>query len=113
MSAVPDDAVPPAAPTRDDYLRGRCTHREYYAALVRDGGVRITPTWLVADVRAALAAGDEHLNSIPLRVWDAQIARPVPYALARAFRDRGDYATAAGLVCVAKEAARQAAERAT
>jgi hypothetical protein len=104
------------SPTRSDYLNGRCTHREYYAAICKDGGVSFFPgePFIKNRVRPALEAGDEHLNTIPLHEWDRMAGgtkeRPIPFTLAQAFRDRGDYATPAGLVCVYKEAARRAAE---
>jgi hypothetical protein len=101
-----------ATPTRADYLEGRCTHAEYYGAICRDAGIHYSPDHhLVTLAREALAAGDEHLNRISLGVWDRQSPRPIPSALAEAFRSRGDYATPAGLVCVHKQAVREAVRR--
>ena len=99
-----------ASPTRADYLAKRCTHEEYYRAVNADGGVvyRDNPVPL-ADIKAALEAGDEHLNTIPLQKWDRAVDRLVSYTLSKAFKARGDYATLAGLVCSLKQAARDAA----
>lgn len=103
---------PTRTPTRADYLARRCTHAEYYGAIVADAPVTFKPDFLNR-VQRALGAGDEPLNTIPLREWDrmagATFARPNGYCTAevdRAFRERGDYPTLAGLVCRLKEAAR-------
>jgi hypothetical protein len=53
-----------------------------------------------------LESKDEHLNDIPLRMWDLFIAGP----LAISMKSVGDYRTIAGNVCMAKEAARQIIE---
>ena len=88
--------------TRKDYLNKVCTHREYYAQFV------IPPTmhqvlWVIGgdDIRAST---DRSFNDIRLERWDrATINLPVGGDIKAA----GDYWTLAGLVCVAKEAARQ------
>jgi hypothetical protein len=81
--------------------------RRFYAQFV-DG-------WTIAAVaryighNVLLASTDRHLNDIPLAWWD-QIAQATPLAIR--FEDVGDFCTLSGLVCVAKEAARQYIERA-
>lgn len=93
--------------TRQDYLEGRATHEQYYGEICADYYPHFDIPF-VESVALALERGDEHLNSIPLVRWDARCPRPVPAALAAKFRERGDYATAAGLVCVMKFCARRA-----
>jgi hypothetical protein len=60
-------------------------------------------------IKAALAAGDEHLNSIHLNWWDSQGVL-VRHILAPLFKERGDCWSLAGSVCVLKAAAIAAAE---
>ena len=65
------------APTRADYMAHRVSHADYYRALAKTAGVSYSnadPAFL-RRVKAALSSGDEHLNSIPLRVWDRHRAR--------------------------------------
>ena len=77
-------------------------HREYYAQFV--GPQTIQQVVSVIGVEALRASTDPWFNDIPLHRWDALC---LDVRLARPFGDAGDYATIAGLVCVAKEAARQ------
>lgn len=91
-------------PTRIDYLEGRCSHREFYDAVLRTAGV-VAPhgdAELKKRVRDALAAGDEHLNSIPPPTWDAHAA-PHVARFSAALRAHGDFWSLAGGVCLMKE----------
>jgi len=94
--------------TRKQYLDGVCSHEDYYGEIA--DAAHIKGSAIALDrVKAALKAGDVHLNSIPLREWDAwgaAVARVVRQPL----EERGDFVTAAGLVCIVKTAARRAAE---
>jgi len=97
--------------TRSEYMHSdlsdrsvaRGLHRRYYAQFVNDR----TITYVIQSIggNRLLASTDEHLNDIPLKEWDRLSTTGMP--LAAKFTDAGDYATLAGLVCVAKEAARQ------
>jgi hypothetical protein len=90
--------------TRDDYFDRKCSHREYYSQFV-------TPA-ITSRVKACIglerlkASTDPHLNNIPLREWD-NLVTPCPAEVGKLMREAGDYPTQAGLVCTAKEAARQ------
>jgi hypothetical protein len=95
--------------TRQDYMERRVTHREYYASVAKDAGVAFHDGPFIERVRKALAAGDEHLNTIPLDEWDRRASGPTPH-LSSAFKRHGDFWSLAGAVCVLKEAAKQAAE---
>jgi hypothetical protein len=80
----------------------RAAHRRYYGQFVSEATIRRVVQAIGAD--ALRRSTDQHLNDIPLEQWD----RLTPHLpLARRFEAAGDYATLAGLVCVAKEAARQ------
>ena len=92
--------------TRADYMDKRCTHSEYYGEIVADAGIDFTNAPIMDRVREALASGDEHLNTIPLRTWDIMGAGLL--WIAPHFKARKDTMSLAGLVCVAKEAARRA-----
>ena len=59
---------------RQDYLDGKITHEDYYKGLAKEHSITIIDAKLfglnsVEELRAKLAA-DEHLNNIPLRVFD-------------------------------------------
>lgn len=91
--------------TREEYMKDKCTHREYYAQFVTDeikGIVKAT----IGESRL-LASKDEHLNDIPLKQWDNMY---MP-ALKIHMETVGDYLTQAGKVCILKEAARQIIEK--
>lgn len=90
--------------TRQDYLDGKCSHAEYYGQFV-DAGV-IARVSRAIGVDRIKSSTDPHFNDIPLRKWD-RVLVPVPRHIARSMKERGDYATLAGAVCVAKAAARQ------
>jgi hypothetical protein len=90
--------------TRNDYLKNRCTHRQYYAQFVTEEMKSRLVRYLGLDT--LLESKDEHLNDIPLRMWDLFIAGPLAIPL----KSVGDCSTMAGNVCIAKEAARQIIE---
>lgn len=77
-------------------------HREYYGQFVGDH----TISQVVSFIGKAklLASRDPHMNDIPLALWD-RVSGCI--TLGMSFKAAEDYATLAGLVCVAKEAARQ------
>ena len=73
--------------TREDYLNGKCTHREYYAQFVtQEMKVRLKG---YIGLDNLLKSRDEHLNDIALRAWDLFIAGPLKISL----KSVGDYAT--------------------
>jgi hypothetical protein len=98
--------------TRADYLnalhedQGKAFHR-YYGEIVNTvGGPRaFACPFTDEQVREALAAGDEHLNTLPLKRWDS-FAGILPPGTSRALKERGDYLTLSVAVCLLKEAAR-------
>lgn len=77
-------------------------HRQYYAQLVNESTIAHVVRAIGAV--ALRASTDLHFNDIPLQRW--YMASRIMH-IARRFEELGDYATEAGLVCVAKEAARQ------
>lgn len=92
--------------TRSQYLNGDCTHRQYYAQFVSPSTLAYLSQSLGrARLQAALKE-DEDLNSIPLATWDS-----MPLVLNASMKEAGDSLTAAGKVCILKEAARQIAEK--
>lgn len=93
--------------TRKQYLDGECTHEEYYGQFVtREIRQLVSRTFTVPRL---VASPDPHFNDITLRRWDAlagSLGKPTEAAL----RDRGDWLSLAGAVCILKEAARQVVE---
>ena len=96
--------------TRKQYLDGKCSHREYYSQFVT-AGVKSSVLSRVNKERLTNST-DKHLNDIPLSTWDGigQLIRQEPSGLSKRLEAAGDYCTQAGLVCIAKEAARQIAD---
>lgn len=92
--------------SRKDYLDGKCTHREYYSQFVN----QIVRDKVAQKFSKSLKeSNDPHFNDIPLQRWDYVFALVPPF-IKDAMKEAGDYPTAAGLVCIAKEAARQIKE---
>lgn len=91
-------------PTRADYMARRVSHEEYYRAVAKTAGISFKDSSapIVERARQALAAGDKHLNTIPLKVWDGMGAALL--SIDRAFRAHGDHDSLAGRVCVLKQA---------
>ena len=82
-------------------------HRAYYAQFVGPGTVNLIVMQIGAD--RLMASTDPHFNDIPLDRWDRNhLLGRLP--LARRLEDAGDYPTTAGLLSIAKEAARQFVE---
>ena len=99
--------------TRKDYMDHNATHREYHGQFVTNNlkaaiDARWSPEFL-----AAKLAEDEHLNNIPLEQWDSFKPDVATHYVAGLVRESGDYLTMAGIVCIAKEAAKQIVEEAT
>lgn len=99
--------------TRADYLASslteqRTAHRRFYAQLVNDRTIAHVVNTIGA--KRIKASTDPHFNDIPLKEWDSFAGR-LPIAMK--LEALGDYLTLASIVCIAKEAARQYAERTT
>lgn len=104
--------------TRADYMADDChkapgdsatrnaVHRRYYAQLVNEATIASVVRMITTE--KLLASTDPHFNDIPLARW---VFAGECMTIARRFEDLGDYATKAGLVCVAKEAAQQWLDR--
>lgn len=97
-------------PTRKDYMDGVVTHEQYYEALAAESGISFLESRKLPEIKAALAEGDEHLNTIPLSYWDAiaYMARRHTAPVLKAHGDVGGWCFACG-VCIAKAAAKKAA----
>lgn len=94
--------------TREEYLNGACTHREYYSQYVT--GEQRTIVKYAIGIDRLKASKDEHLNDIPLTLWDRIAERGIG-VLGVPMKKNGDYLTLAGQVCILKEAARQLIEK--
>ncbi|CAB4146317.1 hypothetical protein UFOVP501_2 [uncultured Caudovirales phage] len=93
--------------TRAQYMTGKITFEQYYSAVADSAGITLSNSpELIERCRAALAAGDVHLNTIRLHEWDA-MARCSP-SLAFALKKHGDFYSLAGGVCTLKQAAKNA-----
>lgn len=93
--------------TRQDYMTGKATHREYYADVLRSAHISFSKEDPI--VIKAAASKDKHYNDISLARWDS-LALLNSGRLATAFKERNDFYSLAGGVCAMKEAVRQAVE---
>ncbi len=95
--------------TRQEYLIENTrdgAHREYYGQFVDQSTInRVCRSIGKGRIKAST---DPHFNDIPLGTWDRLGINST--TLQAKMKALGDYPTAAGLVCIAKEAARQIAE---
>lgn len=96
--------------TRADYFAGKCTHQQYHEQVARACGPLRIP-FTVDQVRAALAAGDEHLNTLRLVQWD-QASHMQAHLMRAPLRERGDFYSLGSGVCVLKALARALAREA-
>jgi hypothetical protein len=86
----------------DSYKEGMVAHRRYFGQFVTQRTIHRVVDAIGAD--RIKASTDEHMNDIPLYLWD-RLVTMLPGS-AR-FKEAGDYYTLANGVCLAKEAARQ------
>jgi hypothetical protein len=91
--------------TRKQYMDKECSHRDYYGQFVHDG-IKRRVLQCIGKERLE-ASTDEHLNDIPLKLWDTLGA----VGDKRQWdATEGDWPSMAGRVCIYKEAARQIKE---
>jgi hypothetical protein len=93
--------------TRQEYLEQKCSHRNYYGQFVTQQVLSRVMSYIGSSV--IVKSKDPHFNDIPLARWDAMFPT-CPGDINNAMRACGDYPTKAGLVCIAKEAAKQIQE---
>jgi hypothetical protein len=86
----------------DSYKEGMVAHRRYFGQFVTPRTIRRVVQAIGAD--RIMASTDEHMNDIPLHLWDRLVpGLPGSHRL----KEAGDFYSLAGGVCLAKEAARQ------
>ena len=96
--------------TRQDYLNGKNTHREYYAQFVNSAVKNIVLRQYSRDALKIALDLDKNLNNIQLAEWDGMAGGLKTQLCAAKLRECGDCPTLGGAVCILKEAARQVAE---
>lgn len=94
-------------PTRDDYMNNRVSFHDFYLAVAKTAGLtpKVIGPELLERVRRSK---DEHLNDIPMPVWDNLGHRFGHGRLNTAFKAHGDFFSLAGGVCLFKTLAREA-----
>ena len=95
--------------TRKDYLKGKCTHREYYAQFVDEPLRHYVQLSVGFDV--ICNSTEPAFADVPLYRWERTVEscnRHASYRLTEA----GDFQSMATGVCIAKEAAQQIKDRA-
>lgn len=96
---------------REQYMADATLHHAYYLEIAEEAGLQsIDLPFSLSRVRAALANGDEHLNTLPLQSWDAKVP-PIRSRIAPALKRRGDVngPTLGAGVCVLKALAKHLA----
>lgn len=105
--------------SRQEYLADKISHRDYYAQFITTGMIEQVKNKIGVD--RIKASKDEHLNDIPLKLWDSLsgcifrgsqlIAKPfVTHKFTELLKQADEGVSPATLVCVYKEIARQLAE---
>jgi len=88
--------------TRKEYMEGKISHEEYYGQFTnKEFSKRVAR--IIGEEKLRTST-DPHFNDIPLKKWDVI---SVPLGTAEKMKECGDYLTQAGIVCIAKLAARQ------
>ena len=95
--------------TRKDYINakgGDAAYRRYYGEVIEamGGAKSIATPFTDEQVRTTIESGDKDLSTLPLRTWDNAVF--YLRGADKALRERGDYLTLSGGVCILKEAAR-------
>jgi hypothetical protein len=100
--------------TRKDYMDNKISHDEYYSQFVNDGVKQAVLNHIGKD--RLLKSKDEHLNDIPIKLWDEltgfsfrggeMVAKPhtIEPIKASKLKEAGDGISPAGLVCIYKQA---------
>lgn len=86
--------------TRAEHMSGKATHDEYYLQMVDDAIIQ--HVCRVVGVAKIKASTDPHFNDIPLGLWDRTMA-----GVGGIDWPQGDCRSLAGLVCIAKAAAKK------
>lgn len=109
--------------TRKDYLDGKISHREYYAQFITSKMVEQVKN--IIGIDRIKASKDEHLNDIPLKLWDGLsgcefriiggeeklASKPkVSHEFIELCKQANEGISPSTLVCVYKEIARQLTE---
>lgn len=95
--------------TRKDYMAGKATHRQYYGQFVNPA----VTSWVrrKIGIDRLLKSTDQHLNDIPLSLWDSYYGAMLLDGTARKVAAaNGGGVSLSDAVCVAKEAAHQLIE---
>lgn len=96
--------------TRAQRLNNECTHREYYAQFVTESIIEQVKARI--GEKRILQSSDESFNDIPLASWDAFEYSFRDMGMPHKMKECGDSFSLSGVVCIAKEAARQIKESA-
>lgn len=96
--------------TRTQYLSGEISHSDFYRQFVDDRVKNIVRKDLkgsgyLKGLKEKIAE-DESLRNIPLSFWDSFSQSINTAEVFSKMKQAGDYLTLAGIVCIAKEAAK-------
>lgn len=94
--------------TRNQYMKGEATHRQYYAQFV-DEDIKYAVIKQIGKDKLK-SSKDEYFNDIPLKLWDDLHLGKSAFEIRVKMELTGDFLTLAGKVCILKEAGRQVLE---
>jgi len=92
---------------RKQYVAQKVDHETYYSQFVTHQTRAAVIRAFGRNRLAQALAEDKHLNNVPLRGWD-KLARTLPFNRAALSKANTDGVSLSDVVCIAKEAARQA-----
>ena len=92
-------------PQREQYMNNEISHHDFYLSIAKAAGIKHNADF-VLECKKALDRGDEHLNTIPLAVWDRKGVF-VKLALSVALKKHGDGWCLSNNTCAQKEMARE------
>ncbi len=93
--------------TRNQYVKGQCSHDEYYSQFITQELVNFLPKVISLETLSA-SRDKEFMNDIPLSKWDSVAKSFLSVkSLANKFKAYGDTPSLGGMVCLAKVIAKQ------
>ncbi len=94
--------------TRQQRLDNECTHEQYYSQFINQKMINDVLCFFGEKELKKAFKEDENFNTIPLQKWDSFGNFYIKNrGIDEKMKEIGDYLTAAGLVCIGKEAARE------
>jgi hypothetical protein len=92
--------------TRKDYMSGKCNENEYYSQFLNEKVIDVIKR-SVTYKYIVQARDKKDFFDVSAQQWDFATGAILCLLGKEPFKERGDYVTHNGLICIAKAAARQ------